>query len=279
LVLFVLGLMLVLDLVEVRKDGAARLHQWIRRGMLVLTVWLLVLVDSVTAQICLALGCLMFWGTGRLLRLAHPAPMLFLVLAVSSGLAILEQVFGLSGVVFGLLGRDSTLTGRVEIWTMIREHVDSLLGSGFYSFWRTPAGQEISEPFLGTLNTAHNGYLEMLLDGGVIGLALLVILLLVWARNAVGAMLGGTLFGRYTLVAWVLALLYNYSETSFFRMEPLWFTSLLTMIAAPGSTPTVSPSTASLRSTTPGAHGNRGRPAAIESTAMRGWKKAARQLS
>ena len=76
-------------------------------------------------------------------------------------------------------GRDPTLTGRTllwhEVWELVRER--PLLGYGYGAFWA-----ESSEPAsllweaIGwAVPTAHNGYLELLLELGVVGLTLFVL--------------------------------------------------------------------------------------------------------
>ena len=162
--------------------------------------------------------------------------MLFRSLAVIACVAVLEFGFNLSGMILDLLGRDRTMSGRTWIWEMVEEtHTDPLIGAGFYSFWSTDAARKISALFLGTLNSAHNGFLEMYLDGGAIGLALLILLLLTWARRSVRRMLTRTVLGRLGLCFWILAVIYNFSETNYFRLEPLWFTLLILMIQCPPS--------------------------------------------
>ncbi len=233
---FVLGLFLVVDLLEMRRrrEGQEKTDEWIRYGMLVMGLWLLLKCESMTSLVCLALGCLLLWGTGKLLRMGDPKQMLFCCFGAVACLAVLESVFDLSGSLLELLGRDRTLTGRTEIWEEVRQqNTDPILGCGFYSFWTTEGAHMISKRFLGTLNSAHHGLLEMYLDGGAIGLALLILLLLAWLRTSVRRMLQGTVRGRLTLTFWLLAVMHNFSETGYFRFTPIWFTMLLLMIQCP----------------------------------------------
>lgn len=233
---FVLGLFLVIDLMEMRRrrEGQQKTDEWIHYGMLAMGLWLLFTCDSKTSLTCLALGCLFLWGTGRLLQMQDPKRMLFRCLTVIACLAALEFGLGISDIILDTLGRDKTLTGRTDIWEMVKQtHTDPLVGCGFYSFWTTEGAQEISAKFLGTLNSAHNGLLEMYLDGGAIGLALLIFLLMVWGRRSIQQMLEGTVHGRLVLSFWILAVIHNFSETGYFRMGPLWFTLLVLMIECP----------------------------------------------
>lgn len=234
--ILVLGLLLMADLIamRLRPEGQNKNDEKVRYGVLAVGLWLLLACQSVASLVCSVLGGLLLWGTGRLLRMQHPNRMFLRCLGIVTCLAVLEYGFNLSGMVLLALGRDSTLTGRTQIWEMVeRTHTDPLLGCGFYSFWSTEGAQEISELFKGTLGTVHNGLLEMYLDGGAVGLALLLLLLLVWGRRSVQQMLEGTVLGRLTLVFWVVAVIHNFSETGYFRFSPLWFTLILLMIECP----------------------------------------------
>jgi hypothetical protein len=79
------------------------------------------------------------------------------------------------------------------------------------------------------LHSAHNGYLDVYLDGGLIGVGLLFSILLLQgsrlAREARG--------NRYQLLkfAWlIVVIIYNLTESAFVRLGPMWFTTLLVLI-------------------------------------------------
>jgi O-antigen ligase len=75
--------------------------------------------------------------------------------------------------------RTMTFTGRTDIWTFAIQEIAKRpwLGAGYSSFWAIdPAVQPSlkSDMWFGVdviINETHNGYLELLLTGGVIGLA------------------------------------------------------------------------------------------------------------
>ena len=82
------------------------------------------------------------------------------------------------------LGRDLTFTGRSEIWTHITlETVNPIYGSGFWNFWGGPGGTRVNEAMHGVIPNAHNGYMDMYLDGGFIALALLYFMLIVCGQK------------------------------------------------------------------------------------------------
>jgi len=105
-------------------------------------------------------------------------------------------------------------------------------------------GREISAPFKDGMTTVHNGFIEVYVNGGIIGLSLLVMLLAVWGWWSFDQVISGSLRGRVAVAVWTTALFYNNSETIFFRMGPFWFTLLLMMIRAPScpAEPSLNPS-------------------------------------
>jgi O-antigen ligase len=64
-----------------------------------------------------------------------------------------------------ILGRDSTLTGRTQIWTSLIRYAkrNIFLGYGFGGFWTTALRETIAA-------NAHSGYLDTILELGVTGL-------------------------------------------------------------------------------------------------------------
>lgn len=77
---------------------------------------------------------------------------------------------------FGLLGKDSSLTGRTDIWAAVLRQVEHrpLVGYGFGAVWTDPWGPAwfIRHEVKWEAPTAHNGWLDVLLQLGAVGLAL-----------------------------------------------------------------------------------------------------------
>ena len=74
-----------------------------------------------------------------------------------------------------ILGRDATLTGRTDLWKeLLAQPLNPLLGPGYQSFWQTPAAAQLGEKFYFIPNQAHNGYLEVYIQTGMISLFLLL---------------------------------------------------------------------------------------------------------
>jgi exopolysaccharide production protein ExoQ len=85
-------------------------------------------------------------------------------------LGSLAAAGGLLDGLMGLLGKDPTLSSRTEIWSQSMQLVleRPLLGQSIASFWQ----QQIVETTGMWFPNAHNGYLELAIELGLVGLSL-----------------------------------------------------------------------------------------------------------
>jgi O-antigen ligase len=98
---------------------------------------------------------------------------------------ILVPVFAVAmaapDMILELIGKDPTLTGRTEIWAYVIDDIwrKPLLGWGYYGFWMldNPAAVEISDAVQWVVPQAHNGLLEFLLNIGLVGTGIFVVIL------------------------------------------------------------------------------------------------------
>lgn len=242
LLVFVFVLIIVWDLIQIvrdKSDPQRKLQIAIRIGILLLGAWLLGTCDSQTSVLCLIIGATVFWGSGRLVRMKRGKHVLIACLALVFCLMALDKSLGLSNAVIAALGRNPTLTGRTDIWRVVMEQkTDPIIGEGFYIFWDTAKGGAVADQLM-KINSSHNGYLETYVDGGLVGDFLLALFLLAAGARVINRLFGGDPLARVGLAYWFTALIYNLSESSFFRLEPLWFTLILLMIEVPHSFPRV----------------------------------------
>jgi exopolysaccharide production protein ExoQ len=233
----VFGLLLFSELVSLyrnRRAGWCRSPVFLSRSALfVLGGYLMVKSDSKTSLICLGLGMVIL-GFAPWFSVNGKGPRR---LAVTVGLLIsflvIEQLFGVSKAMLKLAGRDATLTGRTEIWELaLRNHKNPLIGSGFCMFWDGEAGAVVAES-LATLRSAHSGYLEAYLDGGILAVGLLSIFLIKMGTRTSRRLIEGVPIAPISAAFYVIALVYNISESSFFRLDPLWIVFLSAIMVSP----------------------------------------------
>jgi len=97
----------------------------------------------------------------------------FMVTAVAFAvLALLSDPQGYFEYVLEMLGRDSSLTGRTSIWKALVPIIDDnlWLGVGYLAFWDHAATYFGNTSWMADIGHAHNAYIEILLDVGIIGL-------------------------------------------------------------------------------------------------------------
>lgn len=144
--------------------------------------------------------------------------LLVLVVVGASALAFLAFTF-FEADLLAIVGRDATFTGRTDIWhfVLIAVWQKPFLGYGYYA-----ATADFMQPLLeGELTRAavdpHNGYLDLLLGTGIVGLALLlccVALVIVTVIDRVKTSAGPEKDFFVLLVSFpILSLLYSFFET------------------------------------------------------------------
>jgi O-antigen ligase len=132
------------------------------------------------------------------------------------------------------MGRNATLSGRTEIWDVLLPMVNGIVGAGFETFWVGPRVAEITTKVGGyaMTNEAHNGYIEVYLNLGCVGLALIGLIMLQGYRMTVSTFRRDTALGAL-LIAYILtALTYNITEAGFRILSLEWFFILLSVVVA-----------------------------------------------
>lgn len=135
-----------------------------------------------------SLLALCFLALAYILALGRMSPRTraaFVVMSLPS--AILLVVVGDSLVALALeaLGKNPTLTGRSEIWSAVLEAMQGnlLLGGGYGAGWKTLVSIKMQEIMGRVIGNAHNGYLALVVDIGLIGLASVILALLTLAQR------------------------------------------------------------------------------------------------
>jgi len=114
------------------------------------------------------------------------------------------------------LGKDITFSGRTYLWESMWLEIERhwMLGTGYAGFWNPESiGMEVlHEEFVWLPNQAHNGYLDVLNEIGLVGLFLFAALIIRYLRDAVE--LGEGFYWQWFIVA---MLVMNLQESTFLR--------------------------------------------------------------
>lgn len=227
----VFGLLLISELTQTNRPRQARFfngHHFTIFFILAIGVWLLLTSNSQTSLICLTLGAAILLSYKLSIFKGHPQRQLAVFFTLALLFFIVNNLFQLSDELLRMVGRDPTLTHRTEIWQAVRENpVDPLIGSGYLMYWDLHKAITIGEFNDVRLNSAHNGYLEIFLDGGALGICFLVVMLLAVGIRVSRELLTGSEYGRLAFAFYIVMLLYNVSESMYARRSPLWFAFLL----------------------------------------------------
>lgn len=211
---------------EFRKRG-----QLLAQGVLLATTfWLFSMADSATSFSCylMVVGLFVISLLGRFGR--KPLTVNLFVLT-TIGVAIFA-IFG--GAFLGTVGRDATLTGRTDIWKLVLSlKGNSLVGTGFESFWLGWRREKLWSTYRFHLNESHNGYIETYINLGWIGIALLAVLLITGYRNSMAAYRRNPEAGILRLAYILVAVIYNFTEAGFRMLDPVWVFFLLAVMAWP----------------------------------------------
>jgi exopolysaccharide production protein ExoQ len=132
-----------------------------------------------------------------------------------------------------VVGRDPTLTGRTQIWTVVLDMpVNRAIGTGFESFWLGERMQRIWNLWWWHPNEAHNGYIEVLLNLGWIGICLLALVLLKGYRSVISALRRHRSIASLELAYLLAAVIYSFTEAGFRMLGLIWIFLLLAITAA-----------------------------------------------
>lgn len=162
---------------------------WLRYVFLLAAAGLLLLSRSATSLV----GCVLMVSTVPVWRMirygARTRRLVYLLMLMALGTAI-YFIWAKETLLFYVLGRDSTLTGRTDLWALLLSAIAKhpFLGYGYGAFWSGMKGEAlnvyIASKWLPT--GAHNGYLELWLGLGIFALPLFLYFLLRSFRMAAG---------------------------------------------------------------------------------------------
>jgi exopolysaccharide production protein ExoQ len=211
--------------------------------MLLAAVWFLVVARSKTCTALAVLTPLLAYGAVLLARHGRISPAVSLpaVALVLFGIYAFGAQSGfwdfqaVASAVFG----DPTLTQRTDIWAFALKKIEERpwLGFGYEVFWgagsNSPSLRE-GPGFVAQMPHAHNGYIDMTLQTGLIGLALFAVPLLSVLHMAGRLAHRAPGVAGFVLSLVVFGALHNCLETSWFRsfnLEAMLFVLAVALVS------------------------------------------------
>jgi exopolysaccharide production protein ExoQ len=219
------GIYFLWNLLIARRDKNEPSHQLphiIYILILPIWAWLFYIVNSMTSLVCF------FVGAGIIIVARQPAVnreprrlirICFLLIVL---FGIMQFAFDMKDTVIEMLGRRPDLTTRVPMWEdMLSMVKDPLLGYGYESFWLGPRLNYMREIW-GMEHQAHNGYLEMYLNMGLIGVCIIGCWIVSGFRKINRQLVIDNGAAVLRLCFIVVIAIYNWTEATFYGNNNLW---------------------------------------------------------
>lgn len=227
----------VLSLWRAKGELDRRRHLIAQATLLGFGISLFSMANSSTSTACFILGSGLIMATRLRAIRSRPARvhMLCLSIFLAGGLTLL---LGGGNQVVNALGRKSTLSGRTDIWAaVLASGTNPIWGTGYESYWISP--HEITFARIlrdqgwwdpQDLNEAHDGYLEVYLQLGLIGVCFISMCLIGGYRRSVAAYRSNSTVGGMLLAYIIVSAFYNITEAGFRMLDPMWIFLLLAMV-------------------------------------------------
>jgi O-antigen ligase len=193
----------VLLLMLVRLNG----HHVFRAILFAASVLLLYLAHSITPTLACGVVILLVPVLRRVSRLRIQERIVAYALFGGTALLAIFLVANYSDDLLPLLGKDSTLSGRAQLWSLVMDAIwkRPIFGYGYEAFWQGFKGDSrgILEATGWLVPMAHNGYLDLWLSLGLVGMAAYSLLFFRAMRMA----LKHLRYDRRAIAAWPVAYL------------------------------------------------------------------------
>lgn len=224
----------LLFLLHDQKRSIKKKELFVNILLLLMILWLLIKSNSATSLLCLIIGICITIGLGFSFIKKNVKFIVSYISIVVIIVAILQLTINIGEVIVSNLGRDMTFTGRTSLWKdVIAMNEDPLIGSGYESFWLGNRLLKIWEKHPWEPNQAHNGYIEVYINLGLIGLLLLIIVFISVFRKIFKTLLIDFDYGRFQLGYLIIYLIHNITEASFKGFTLQWFVFLLVVMEIP----------------------------------------------
>jgi exopolysaccharide production protein ExoQ len=186
--------------------------------------------QSLTSTVALVLtGTVMVIASRRSVA-AKPAR---LHLLVAAALAVAVVPVFVAPSLVETMGRDTTLSGRTEIWSILPTLVQNQwLGAGYETFLMGPRLVAARALMDASFQEAHNGYLEVYLNLGRIGAFLFACLLISGYRKLIAAVGRDPAVSSLGLALFIGVLIEGLSEAPFRMLAPTMFFLLWAIMGA-----------------------------------------------
>jgi len=206
------GLIAVMCAFAMRPD---RWWLWFPTGLL---CFALVLMSTSKTALLISVTAIAFFIALRIFR-RFPilrVPLVYAVIASITGFAAAMLIA--PEFMFSLIGKDPTFTGRTDIWALISTSIRNewLLGYGYGAYWLDPLGPSyyVRLALEWGVPSAHNGWMDLWLAGGVIAVVIFAIHLLIIVGLSIDRVFRGGTETYWVVLSTMMFIGFSLSESS-----------------------------------------------------------------
>ena len=204
------------------RNRARRNELHLIGGLLIMICYLIRKANSMTPLLAMLIAMLIMVVVN--LRFVNKRLIGTYVIAAAVTLVLAELWFGIFEQVVALTGHVSTVSGRENLWgELLAFQTNPILGVGFESFWMGDRLNALWETHWWHPTEAHNGYLEMYLNLGLLGLFMLAGVIIATFRKIRLELLRNFEWGRFRMGFLLAVVAYNWTEASFKGLNLVWF--------------------------------------------------------
>ena len=195
---------------------------WIPSGLI---CFMLVLLSTSKTSLLISIFAI---GAFLAIRLFRRYPILRIPVVYALVASITTFVFLMMAIpdeLFGLIGKDTTFTGRTDIWgELIRAIKEKpIMGYGYGTFWEDPLGPSyaVREALQWGVPTAHNGWFETWLSAGMVGISLFALLYIITLILAFDRIKRGGVEAYWAILAVLMFAMFSMSESTILQQNDL----------------------------------------------------------
>ncbi|HEY9630756.1 MAG TPA: O-antigen ligase [Coleofasciculaceae cyanobacterium] len=195
---------------------------------------LLILLSTSKTALLLLLVIFMLLPLYKMLRWKTTLTIPIIITMILIGGSIMTIVLSNWELSLSAIGRDATLSGRTGLWEASIEKVleRPWLGYGYQGFWRDDGGATsiwLSEGYKPP--HAHNGFINLPLDLGLIGLFIfLAVLVLNYFRSIAYLRSGKTMIDLWPIYYITFFFMYNHTENTIIEQNSIFWALLVAVV-------------------------------------------------
>lgn len=200
----------------------SRAWLWVPTGLL--CFFLVIMSTSKTALLISVASIGMFIALRIFRRLPIlRAPLIYIIIAVVGGLATFVIVDPVTAL--GLIGKDPTFTGRTDIWTWLTASIKQkwAFGYGYGAYWLDPLGPSywVRTALQWGVPSAHNGWIDLWLAGGLVAIVLFGIYTLMVLCLAIDRIFRGGSETYWVVLSTLMFLAFTMSESTILQQNDI----------------------------------------------------------